>query len=92
MGDTSTSGGGKSTQVQAPQRTAAPVDKSSNGGGFVRASKKQIATTAGDHNFFKKETAFKGSTSVPKNPYPLLHRNDPCGCKSGKKFKKCCMP
>jgi peptide deformylase len=26
-----------------------------------------------------------------QNPFPKLGRNDPCGCGSGKKYKRCCL-
>jgi hypothetical protein len=91
------SGGGKSTQVQAPQRSAAPVRTGTSGGGFIRGQKKSKGMTAEDaaKMMFKNEApvvANHGSSAgAPKNPYPLLHRNDPCGCKSGRKYKKCCL-
>ena len=84
-------GGGKSTLVQAPQRTSAPVQTGTKSGGFVRGAKKKVMT-AGDFKFKNDSPPAVGSYApAPKNPYPLLQRNDVCGCGSKKKYKKCCL-
>jgi len=87
-------GGGKSTLVQAPQKTAAPVHKGTSGGGFIKASRKKKAFTMGDYQMpSKPKTEVKKSSlsAAPKNPYPKLTRNDLCGCGSEKKYKRCCL-
>lgn len=92
MGEKSTSGG-KSTLVQAPQKTSAPISTSTKGGGFVKSQKNKKVMTAGD---FQMATVPKASVKssyayAPENPYPKLTRNDKCGCGSGIKYKKCCF-
>lgn len=85
-------GGGKSTLVQAPQKTAAPVHKGTSGGGFIKGAKKKQAMTAGDFNMPSKPKPESGrSGTPPKKPYPELTRNDLCGCGSKKKYKRCCL-
>lgn len=84
-------GGGKSTQVQAPQKTSAPIQTGTKSSGFVRSSKKKGQMTAGDFKFKKDSPPPKMGSSVPAQKYPLLQRNDLCGCGSKKKYKKCCL-
>ena len=84
-------GGGKSNRVQAPQKSSAPVRTSTVGGGFVKGAKKKGQMTAGEFKFKNSSPPAKHGGTVTQQKYPLLHRNDLCGCGSGKKFKKCCL-
>ena len=88
------SGGGKSTLVQAPQKSSAPIRTSTVGGGFIKNQKSKKGMTAADFKF-KNDSPPPSTTSssagAPKNPYPKLHRNDKCGCGSGEKYKRCCL-
>ena len=92
MGEKSTSGG-KSTLVQAPQKSSAPIQTGTKQNGFVRSSKNK-GTTAGEqlsHLFNKPQSAYKIQYGdAPDHPYKTLTRNDKCGCGSGVKYKKCC--
>lgn len=85
------SGGGKSTLVQSPQKSRAPIATGTSSKGFVRNSKKDVMT-AGDFNFKAPKPEVKTSYAPPPvNPYPEIGRNDNCGCGSRKKYKKCCL-
>ncbi len=83
--------GGKSTLVQAPQVKRGPTQKGTKGRGFINGQKKGNADTVADHDFFPTLAPKDHSSNHgPADPYPTLSRNDLCGCKSGKKYKKCC--
>lgn len=94
MGDTSTSGGGKSIAVQAPMKSSVPIQTGTRSGGFVRNAKKKVQSTAGEalkHLFQNSSPPSKKSyANAPANPYPKLTRNDLCNCGSGRKYKFCC--
>lgn len=84
-------GGGKSNRVQAPQKSSAPIQTGTRSNGFVKSAKDKKGMTAADFKFKNDSPPPKAGTSVVAQKYPLLHRNSPCGCLSGKKYKKCCL-
>lgn len=44
------------------------------------------------HKLKSGSQVYKAAEGYLSNPLLKFPRNDPCPCKSGKKFKKCCLP